>query len=226
MTGARDQILAGIRQSLKRGALDGEAAAKLDERIAHHARNLIPARTMVSPAERLDLFVAMATEVAATVDRLPGPARIPHAIADYLVNHNLPADIRLAPDPALEQLPWNRRPTLTDRHGRAESQDLTSVTGALAGIAETGTLMMASGPQHPTTLNLMPDNHIVVLYTDQIVGSYEEGWDRLRARAGGMPRTVNFITGPSRTGDIEQTIQLGAHGPRRLHILMVDSARS
>jgi len=89
--------------------------------------------------------------------------------------------------------------------------------GAFAGIAETGTLMLVSGPNSPTTLNLMPDTHIVVLRADQIVGPYEEALDRLRVRQDGkpLPRTVNFITGPSRTADIEQKIELGAHGPRR-----------
>jgi L-lactate dehydrogenase complex protein LldG len=54
-----------------------------------------------------------------------------------------------------------------------------------------------------------------------VVAAYEDGWDRLR-EGGGMPRAINFITGPSRTGDIEQRIELGAHGPRRLHIILVD----
>ena len=81
--------------------------------------------------------------------------------------------------------------------------------------------MMKSGPAHPTTLNFLPDTHVVVLRASQIVGSYEDAWDRLRGGEA-MPRTVNFITGPSRTGDIEQTIFLGAHGPRRMHIVMVE----
>ena len=80
---------------------------------------------------------------------------------------------------------------------------------------------MKSGPEHPTTLNFLPDTHVVVLLASQIVGSYEDAWDRLRD-VDSMPRTVNFITGPSRTGDIEQTIFLGAHGPRRMHIVLVE----
>jgi L-lactate dehydrogenase complex protein LldG len=62
----------------------------------------------------------------------------------------------------------------------------------------------------------------------QVAASYEEGWTRLREAkrapdgSVALPRTVNFITGPSRTGDIEQRIELGAHGPRRLHIVLVD----
>ena len=101
--------------------------------------------------------------------------------------------------------------------------DQVSITGAFAGIAETGTLVMASGPDHPVTLNLLPDTHIVVLREADIVGGYEDVWGRLRQRYGKdrMPRTVNTITGPSRTGDIEQAIELGAHGPRRMHILVV-----
>jgi L-lactate dehydrogenase complex protein LldG len=94
---------------------------------------------------------------------------------------------------------------------------------ALAGVAETGTLIMTSGPDNPTTLNFLPENHIVLLLADDVAGNYEDVWDKLREKYGSnLPRTVNMITGPSRTGDIEQTIELGAHGPRRLHILLVD----
>ena len=60
--------------------------------------------------------------------------------------------------------------------------------------------------------------------TDRIVGAYEDAWQRLRGQFGSgvMPRVVNWITGPSRTADIEQTLLLGAHGPKRLHILLID----
>ena len=99
-----------------------------------------------------------------------------------------------------------------------------SFTGSFAGVAETGTLVLLSGPESPTTLNFLPDVHIALLFTDRVVGSYEDVWARLRARDGAtvMPRVVNWITGPSRTADIEQTLLLGAHGPRRLHIILVD----
>jgi L-lactate dehydrogenase complex protein LldG len=74
----------------------------------------------------------------------------------------------------------------------------------------------------------LPDTHIVIVQARQVVATYEDAWDRLRAtRAApdGLPRTVNFITGPSRTGDIEQRIELGAHGPRRVHIVIVDDGQ-
>ena len=109
----------------------------------------------------------------------------------------------------------------------AEDADAVSLTAAFAGIAETGTCMLLSGPESPTGLTLLPETHIVVLRVGQVVGPYEEAWARLRRRNAGdgawsMPRTVSLITGPSRSADIEQTMQIGAHGPRRLHIVLVD----
>jgi L-lactate dehydrogenase complex protein LldG len=95
------------------------------------------------------------------------------------------------------------------------------LTPCLAAVAETGTLMLISGPETPTTLNFLPDTQIVAMRAGQVVASYEDGWDLVRSR-GPMPRTINFVTGPSRTGDIEQRIQLGAHGPRRLHVILID----
>lgn len=220
MSESRARVLGAIRAALGRGPLDAAATAALDARIADHPRNLIPARVAgKGRAELVSLFVEMAEAAAATVERLPSLDAVPDAVGDYLIRHNLPASVRAAPDMA--GLPWNRRPALEVSTGAARADDHASLTGAVAAVAETGTLMLASGRQRPTTLNFLPDTHIVVVAADQVVGGYEEGWDRLRA-AGALPRTVNFITGPSRTGDIEQTIQLGAHGPRRLHILLVD----
>ena len=120
-------------------------------------------------------------------------------------------------------MPWSERPLMKIRRGRPEGSDLAGLSGCLAAVAETGTIMIASGPESPSTLNFLPDTHIAVVKASQVVGTYEDGWDRVR-RAGPMPRTVNFITGPSRTADIELKIQLGAHGPRRLHLVVVDGA--
>ncbi len=218
----RDDILGGIRKALKRGPLDGAAADALRARLEDPKRNLIPARaTMADDAARLELFVAMAEEVQTTVDRVASLADVPAAVAHYLASENLPAELVMAPDPALDAIPWGERPLLRLHRGKAAPGDQVSLTPAFAAIAETGTLMLTSGPDTPTTLNFLPDTHIVVLRADQVLPHYEEGWSRLRA-SGAMPRTVNFITGPSRTGDIEQRIQLGAHGPRRLHIVLVD----
>ncbi|MGE0717053.1 MAG: lactate utilization protein C [Alphaproteobacteria bacterium] len=223
MSEARDRILGSLRRALGREAPADEVRAALERRLADHPANLIPARADLPAAGQVELFVRMAQAVDTTVDRVADMADVPAAVADYLARHNLPTDIAMAPDPALDAIPWATRPLLTIHRGRAQGDDQVSLTAAVAGIAETGTLMLLSGPEHPTTLNFLPDTHVVVLRAGQIVGPYEEAWRRLRARTGGaMPRTVNLVTGPSRTGDIELKIQLGAHGPRRLHIVLVD----
>lgn len=89
--------------------------------------------------------------------------------------------------------------------------------------AETGTLFLVSGADNPTTLNFLPETHIVLICAGDVAGSYEEAFDRLRAIYGEstLPRTVNLISGPSRTADIEQTIVRGAHGPKRLHVVIL-----
>ena len=222
---ARAQILGGIRKALKRGPLDPAKTAELEARLAAPPRNLIPARAVSIDAKaQADLFVAMAEEVQATVARVPSVEAVPEAVVRYLAAENLPAELVMAPDLGLDDVPWETRPLLRIRRGRAEPEDAVSLTPCFAAVAETGTLMLVSGPRTPTTLNFLPDTHIAVVRADQVVATYEDGWDRLRAD-GPLPRAVNFITGPSRTGDIEQRIVLGAHGPRRLHIVVVENGQ-
>ena len=225
MTGAREQILAGIRQSLGRGSLDGAGRAALRERLDRHARHIIPARSNLDPPGQVALFVSKARAVSATVDHVDDLSAVPRAVATYLARENLPARLVQAPGLTETGLEWEAVPTVEVRTGAPEKADDVSLTPAFAGIAETGTLLLLSGPESPTTLNFLPPTHIVVLRRDQVVGAYEDAWDRLRVARGvdgGLPRVVNFITGPSRTGDIEQKIELGVHGPLRLHIIVVD----
>jgi L-lactate dehydrogenase complex protein LldG len=222
LSDARDQVLGAVRRSLRRGDT-ADASTAATSRIDERRRNLIPARVDLSRAEQIDLFESWAVEQAASVARVAAAADVPEALTAFLKAENLPAEVRMAPDPELEALPWQVQPMLTVTTGPARESDAVSLTGALAGIAETGTLLLHSGPAGPSSLNFLPENHVIVLPAERIVASYEDGWDMLRTRFGEerLPRTVNFITGPSRTADIEQTIQLGAHGPRRLHIILV-----
>ncbi len=230
MSGARDQILHDVRKALGRGPLSAGARAELETRLRAPHANLIPARAQGSHDSLITLFVDMAKEAAATVARAEAGG-VPATVVEYLADHNLPMDVVMAPDPTLDDYPWAEQPHLGIDHRRARDGDAVGITGAFAGIAETGTLMLLSGAGRPTTLNLLPDTHIVVLRADRIVGPYEAAWARLREATRGrdesgfaMPRTVNLITGPSRTADIEQRIHIGAHGPRRLHIVLVDAS--
>jgi len=221
----REAVIGRVRRALGRGALPADAAAEIDAKLRAPAANTVPARSNVSLAERVEMFTHYAEAVSTTVTRVSAAADVPGAVSDYLAEHNLPSDIVMAPDAELDTYPWSERPMLSMRRGRAEDADQVSLTSAAFGFAETGTLMMTSGAHHPSTLNFMPETHIVVLPADRILGAYEEGWQKLRENADAegrfMPRTVNMITGPSRTADIEQRMQLGAHGPRRLHIVIV-----
>lgn len=218
---SRDKILGEIRASLRRPELSPDGKAEIGRRLASPAANLIPGRAQIDRRGQLDLFEKMARAAACEVTRVREAAEVPAAVAAFLRKHNLPLAFAQAPAAALDALPWEREPMLKRTRGAATPTDPVSLTPAFAGVAETGTLMLTSGPESPTTLNFLPDNHVVVLEAEQVVGVYEEGWARLRS-AGAMPRTVNFVTGPSRTGDIQQTIYMGAHGPRRLHIVLID----
>lgn len=226
MTSARDQILGSIRSSLGREALAGEPAAALRRRLATPARNLIPERTSGLDDDGLvGHLVAKLGEAACSIDEAASLDEVPARVATWLQRENLPA--RLVQAPALaDRLDWARTPTLAVKTGTADGSEDTSVTPVYAAVAETGTLVLLSDTVTPTGLNFLPENHIAVVCRSQVVGPLEDAWARLRSdRAGAdgpsMPRTVNLITGPSRTGDIEQRIQMGAHGPRRLHVIVV-----
>lgn len=223
MTGGRDAVLTAVRRGLRRGPLAEDLAAALRQRLAAHPRHLVPARSRRAHPDLVALFVANVEREYGTVARVPDLDAVPAAVADYLAAQNLPGMIVAAPHPELRGIDWSSRPLLELRWGRAEGSDLVSLQHGFAGIAETGTLMLPSGPDRPNTLNLLADTEIVVLHSQRIVGAYEDAWDRLHAREGGrMPRTVTMVTGPSRSADIEQTLELGAHGPRRLHVLLVE----
>lgn len=224
---AREQILNKIKHNLDRpNDLDAQNPAL--GRIEAHQINLIPQRGQVSKDQLIDLFCAEATRINASVARIFHFDNVPNAVGDYLREHQLPAKIKIAPHPKLKNLEWQQKTSLMVSDGRAGGDDAVSVSLALGGVAETGTLVLTSGPETPTSLNFLPLDHIVVLDADDLAGDYEAVWAKLRAKAvedgrpGQMPRTVNWVSGPSRTADIEQTLLLGAHGPQRLHIIIVD----
>ncbi len=225
MSSSRSAVLDKIKSSLKSEASDQTRREAVAARIKKHDRNLIPNRTAgLDKGGLVDLLETKLKAVDCSVQRLDTLDDVPAAVAEFLKNQNLPATIRQAPHSSLTSLPWSEKaPMVEVSEGRSYGDDLNSLTACHAAVAETGTLMLESGPEGPTTLNFLPDNHIVVLRESQVIGTYEEGWDSLREKRGpaDMPRALNMITGPSRTGDIEQTIFLGAHGPRSLHVLIV-----
>ena len=214
--------MASIRRSLGVTGREAPRRTAVANRIEAAPRGVIPERGQQDRDGRIALFKQRAEAAAATVTVLDAGAAVPGEVARFLRDINAPAAIRIGEDRRLAAMPWAET-SLTVEAGRSHGADLNAVSFAFGGVAESGTLALVSGTDNPTTLNFLPDNHVVVVSGDDVAGDYETVLARLHDRFGssGMPRTLNFITGPSRSGDIEQTLILGAHGPRRLHIVVV-----
>lgn len=214
MSDTRSAILQRLAAALGHGTTSAESTAVV-ERLQARARGPQPA--WVEPSRQR--FVARLERAAASCSELADAAELPEAVVAYLTAQGLPASLTLAPHPLLAGLAWPT--TLRIERRAARPEDRVALSFAFCGIAETGSLVLLSGPQTPTSLNFLPDDFLCLLPADRIVARMEDAWDLLRAECVGMPRAVNIVTGPSRTADVEQTIQLGAHGPRRLHVWLL-----
>lgn len=219
---SRDIVLGSIRRSLGVSGTEAPRRAITDDRIARHPRGIVPERGAAPPRKRLNLFRDMLAEAAGTIREVASIDEVPAAVADYLRSKNLPLSIRRGADPRLESIPWQSEKTLEVSVGRSDGNQLAAVSHAFRGVAETGTLVLTSGTDNPTTLNFLPEHHLVVIEAKDVVGDYETAWDALRKKFGAkLPRTVNWITGASRSADIEQVLLNGAHGPKGLHVIVI-----
>jgi L-lactate dehydrogenase complex protein LldG len=218
---ARDAIFANIRRSLGVTGAEATRRFEVERRIAEAPAGVVPKRGQGDLPARIATFRAEAERSQASVAEVDSLADAPTEVARFLRESNCPATIRMGADPRLAALPWGET-ALEISSGPSDGHDVNAVSMALAGIAETGTIALVSGADNPTTLNFLPDNHIVVVRREDIVADYEAAFARLRSAygKGGAPRTLNLVTGPSRSADIEQTLLLGAHGPRRFHIVV------
>ncbi|WP_274427014.1 LutC/YkgG family protein [Chelativorans sp. YIM 93263] len=223
----REAILKKVRGALGAPLDDAARAKAVRQRLAKAPTGVVPARGRLPEEERIALFRQMAEKVSATVEHVKKTGDVPNAVAAYLRSKNLPASVRMGGDERLRAMPWGRVKALETKTGPADPDDEVGVSHALAGIAETGTVALYSGVENPTTVNFLPEHHIVVVDAKDIEGDLETTLSRLKKRfgKGKMPRTLNLITGPSRSGDIEQKLLLGAHGPRALHLIVVDDGR-
>lgn len=216
MSKAREEIFRKIRQAAGHAErADVDATSIMEQRLSRHPRGPIPHYS----EPRLVRFIAKLKYVSATVTTIETLAALPMAVEHYLSQWAITKDIVAASSTLLTNVQWPQGMNVSHRHAHAE--DVTALTLAYAGVAETGTLVLCSSSETPTTLNFLPDNYICVINQADIYQCMEDIWDLLRNQGKGMPRSMNFITGPSRTADVEQTIQLGAHGPRRLHVIIL-----
>jgi L-lactate dehydrogenase complex protein LldG len=220
----RDEVFAKIRTRLGVDGRDADRRAGVSARLAGKARHPQPGRVAGKTHEdHIALFAEFLKGQSATVIEVARPADVATAVAGYLRQANLPARLRCGADPFLDTLGWQTEPAIERLRGRADGRDEVGLSRASAGVAETGTMLLASGPDNPVTINFLPETHIIVVKAADIVASYEDAWAIIRARFGErtMPRTVNMISGPSRTGDIGGKHVMGAHGPRRMCVVVV-----
>jgi L-lactate dehydrogenase complex protein LldG len=219
---AKSELLSRLRTALQVSGDDKARKAAVSARLKSAPNGVIPARGQLAPKAQVELFIAMAEKYAATVTRLKSGKDVPAAVTEYLRARNLAPSIRMGGDKRLSAMPWSKQKNLEIKTGASDGADETCVSHAFGAIAETGTLMLTSGTDNPTTLNFLPENHIVIVDAASVKGDLEALMAELRKTygKGEMPRTVNLVTGPSRSGDIEQKIILGAHGPRALHVIV------
>jgi L-lactate dehydrogenase complex protein LldG len=215
---SRDDILNRVRSRLGRNDDNRKsAAAAIGDWLQAHAEGPRPA----VPGDLVARFREKSLKMSSTVDGVAAMADVPAAVARYLDSLQLPRTAVCWPQ--LTDLPWTAAGLEVAPRGAVDT-DLVGITGSFCAVAETGTLMLLSGVDTPATASLLPETHIAVVGASRIVAGMEEAWNLARAECGELPRAVNFISGPSRTGDIEQTIVLGAHGPYRVHIVVVGGA--
>jgi len=207
---ARDRILGRIRDAQARTAVQTET---IGNHLARHPRGPFPPPPDSLVACFKERALKLSSDVLETNDRI----KVPTLLANYLRERKLP--VSGVCWPSLAGLPWSAA-GLEMLSRPATNQDLVGVTGAFCAIAETGTLMMLSGKDTPATTSLLPETHVAVLDPGRIVATMEDAWDLMRKEYQQPPRAVNFISGPSRTADIEQTVTLGAHGPYRVLLIL------
>jgi L-lactate dehydrogenase complex protein LldG len=183
-------------------------------RLDTHPRGPLPS----IDADLVARFRARAATLASDVRGPVTASDAPATVAAYLAEKQLPS--RAVCWPRLQTMNWSKAGLTVEARG-ATAADLVGITGAFCAIAETGTLMLLSGPETPATVSLLPETHVALVPLARIAARMEDGWDWLRRDLGTLPRSVNFISGPSRTADIEQTVTLGAHGPYRACIVLV-----
>ena len=217
MNSARDEIMARVKGGL--GKADYAA-----RRAAAEAAMATPVRgpQPVLAGELLTRFQAKAESLSSTVERVAGWDEVLPALACYLDQASLPRQAVITAD--LSALDWAAAGMAVAVRAAIDA-DQVGISGCFCAIAETGTLMLLSGVDSPASVSLLPEIHIALVPVSRLLATMEDAFDLMRREYDTLPRAINFISGPSRTGDIEQTIVLGAHGPCRVHLILVEDTQ-
>ncbi len=215
---ARAAIFSRIRQAQNRP--EQPTQAELDQVRQYLDQHAAGPRPDLG-ADLVARFRQQAERTSQTLDRVESLDEVPAAVARYLSGLNLTK--QAIAWRTLDGLPWQEAGIAVEFR-KPVNEDMVGVTGCFCAVAETGTLMLLSGPDTFSSAALLPETHVAIVPESRIVGSIEDAFALAKKERGELPRATNFISGPSRTGDIEQTIVLGAHGPYRVHVILVAGA--
>ena len=207
---SRSEILKKIKSVRQEKILKDDEGIGIDKKTNNNDK--------VKYANSTEKFIAKLEKVGATVSVIDNKSELINELTRYVAKHQIQSEITISKDKEFDDYDWQDMDVTTDY----ESQTISvSVTYAYVGIEETGTLVMLSSPESPTGMNFLADHHMVALSSTDIVKTMEDVWTLLKGEDDELPRTINLITGPSRTADVEQEIQIGAHGPKHLHVVLI-----
>ncbi|MBU3696731.1 lactate utilization protein [Dechloromonas sp.] len=215
-TAARDEILDRVRRGVARQDFEVRRAAA-EAALTAPTRGPQPHMATDTAALRAR-FADKAAALASSVESVVRLAEAPAAVARYLESHGLSKQAVATAE--VGALDWTLA-GISVAVRAAVDADTVGISGCFCAVAETGTLLLCSGAETPATVSLLPETHIALVPVARLVATMEDAFALVRAELGDMPRALNFISGPSRTGDIEQTIVLGAHGPCRVHLILI-----
>lgn len=212
MSEARSAILARI------AAANGRSPdAAMPEAVRARLEAARPGPQPAWTEPHIERFIHATLAAAATLDRVRELTGAADSAQAFLRRQGVDPPVVLAPHPLLRALTRDGAETRP-----LQPSDRAAMTVAYGGIAETGSLALLSSPETPTGLNFLPEYLICLLDAAHVVAHLDDLWRLIRRQPGALPRAVNLVTGPSRTADVEQTIQLGAHGPRQVHVVLLE----
>jgi L-lactate dehydrogenase complex protein LldG len=214
-TAARQVILSRIRKAQQRpDAVTQAERDAVQTYLRQHPQGPRPA----IGSDVVQHFKEQAIRMSDTVDEVATMQDIPKAVVSYL--DGIGVARQAIAWPTLDKLSWQAAGMHVEFR-TPKNADLVGITGSFCAVAETGSLMLLSSVDTFTSASLLPETHIAIVSASRIVAAMEDAFALVRSERAKLPRTATFISGPSRTGDIEQTIVLGAHGPYRVHVIIV-----
>ncbi len=171
----------------------------------------------------VDRFISLVTAEATTVERLADLAHVPHAVDGYLRGQQIPGRVVIDTSACLSGEAFSDTDLQVSIPPLRPDHDVL-LSGCYGAVAESGALVISTSDGHAITNDFLAETHIVILFANRIVATLADLWDALRTdtQGGFMPREFCLVTGPSRTADLGVPAKLGAHGPARVHVLLIN----